>query len=138
MQPEIFVSLIIEDDIKTGKFLETLFENSVVFSWEKGQLKKDTLATYKKNGCAFKANPISTLSVGFALKHFFKSFQLDEFSIFSEAVKTYGLSPILSIAIYCDEIMPSIDLASSTIRKLAQNNISVDIDIILTEARSFN
>lgn len=131
MNPEIFISLIVENEKVKGEVLDTLAGIDASVFWVKGQAKGKSLATHENNGWAFKAKPIQTVYVDHALRQFWGSFDPKDLNMLASLVENYKLALVLSIAIYCNEIMPSIYLKSEMIKQLAHNNIEIDIDVIL-------
>lgn len=133
MTPEIYVSLIIEDESVDEDVLIVLKKIGANSTWIKGQAKGNSSAIYKNNGCAFKLQSIKDVSVDYAVNYFWAYFKLEESDLFKDIVQKNKLFPVLSIAIYANDIMPSIHLESHVLRKLVYLNIGLDIDIILSE-----
>jgi hypothetical protein len=132
MIPEIWISLIIEEEAVDDELLNIFSEMGATDSWHKGETKGRSIITYEYNGCAFKSQPIRDLSVEDATNHFWDHFKLERNGL-HKIVQKHDLAPILSIAVYASDVMPSIHFDSSVLKKLSLFNIGIDIDVILSE-----
>jgi hypothetical protein len=131
MTPEIYISLVIEEEAVDNNLLNTLKEMGATNSWLKGQPRGKTVVTHENNGCRFSANdqPITYFYLEEVINDFWQHIKQNQ----KELVKTIqknDLAPILSVVVYVVDIMPSIYLESPLLKELAQVNIGIDIDVI--------
>ncbi len=131
MEPEIYVSLVIEEEAITPELLNLFKKLGATTLWSKGRSKEKGHLAYQSNGCSFKAKPVTGLSVEEVIYDFWKD--IKENSDLFKFIEQHSFMPILSIAIYADEIMPSIHFESYILREFLQFNIGIDVDIILSE-----
>ncbi len=132
MKPEINVSLVIEEEAVTPELLKLLEELGATEIWLKGEAKERSLVTYQSNGCSFTAKPVTSLSVEEVISDFWDGVKENQGLV--TIIEQYSFMPILSIAIYVSEILPSIHFESYALREFSKLNIGVDVDIILIES----
>lgn len=131
MTPKIYISLlIVVEESVSNELLDLLREMGATECWRKGQTKRKTTITYKNSGCAFRIEPITGLSVESAISYFWDHISLEEIGL-HQVIQQYSLTPILSVAVYVKDTIPSVHFESSDLKKLSQFNIGIDIDIIL-------
>ncbi|HEY3376818.1 MAG TPA: hypothetical protein VGL77_04925 [Armatimonadota bacterium] len=127
MIPEIRVSLVIQDESITSDMLDKFTSLGATRCWTKGQLKP--LLSYSNNGCRFRSELISSCNADEVAVTFIKKLIEDSPEIF-DIMHEYDISPMLTIAAYVADSMPSFYFESSAIKLLAQFNISINFDIM--------
>lgn len=134
MTPEIYISLVIEEDALDDNLLISLEKMGATDSWLKGQPKGNAILTHENNGCKFsaEAQPTTDFYIERVVNDFWQYIKRNK----KELIKTIqknDLAPILSIVVYIVDIVPSIHLENTLLKELAQVNIGIDIDVILRE-----
>ncbi len=131
MESEIYVSLVIEEESVGPELLDLFKEIGATALWSKGQSRGESIATHQDNGCAFEAKPVISLSVEDVINDFWDYIKKKRELL--KIIEKHGFAPVLSVAVYTDEIMPSIHFESYILKEFSQFNIGIDVDIILSE-----
>ncbi|MCA9939907.1 MAG: DUF4279 domain-containing protein [Anaerolineales bacterium] len=132
MIPEIYISLVIEEDAVDDKLLALLKEMGATESWFKGQPKGKTILTHESNGCKFSAEsqPTTDFYTERVISDFWNHIKLNKKELV-EIIQKNDLAPIFSVIVYVVDTVPSIHLENTLLKELAQVNIGIDIDVII-------
>jgi len=130
MIPQIYVSLMIQNEAMTLQDLDILNDIGATSCWMKGQ--KKPINTYFTNGCKFESKSELSYKAGEVALHFVREL-IDTKPELVEIICKYNLSPMLTIAVYFSDIMPGIVIDYAEIQFLAKYNISINFDTYMIE-----
>lgn len=132
MIPQIYISLVLEDEIVDSKLIALFQELGATAIWKKGELKNNTALTRLNNGCSFSYCPVNSFSVEDVIGSFLQFLEAEKPDVL-EVIQTYHLNPTFSLTVYISNITPSVHLTPQLLEKLSNMNVALDLDLILTD-----
>ncbi|HEX2952164.1 MAG TPA: hypothetical protein VHV83_21735 [Armatimonadota bacterium] len=130
MEPEIYAALVFNDATITDDICAMLHKLGASKCWLKGDKIERTTIVHEYNGCKFTAPVEKDNHLGNVASKFIRDL-IEGHNELVGAITTWNLSPMLSLTAYVTDVMPSIHFQSSVLTFLAENNITLDVDIIL-------
>lgn len=131
MIPEIYISLVIEEEAVNADVLHMLSKIKPSILWQKGQFRGKSSLAYTNNGCSFTMQSVIHTDIGYALNSFWEYLEQKNVDLLKDIIDKYHLAPILSVTVYTSEIMPSIHFEQYALKKFERLNLGLDVDIIL-------
>jgi len=131
MIPNICVSLrifgptVTEDDVSWFRSI------GASKCWLQGESRFGTQMVYEHNGCDFSIDYQDSYYVEEVAMTFLKKLISAKPDLFSY-IHEHNFDPILSVGAYASDVIPGISFDACDIKLLAEHNINLDVDVILT------
>lgn len=131
MEPEVIVALRFVAEAFDPAKLSALLGVEPTHHWKQGDEVKATSMKRKESGWSFERRD-RTWDVAEAIDKLLDTMSYDPTKV-RAAQSAMRIRSQLSVVVYCDESFPALAFGSPLLRRLADGETSLDIDIILSE-----
>lgn len=131
MIPRIYVSLRIFEPNVTEDDVSWFRSINASKCWLQGESRFGIQMAYEHNGCDFSIDYQDSYYVEEVAMTFLKKLISAKPGLFPY-IREHNFDPMLSVSAYASDVIPSISFDACDIKLLAEHNISLDVDVILT------